>query len=166
MLDISPADRAFLHQARVARLATASATGEPHVVPVCFIFDGTHFYSAIDSKPKRVEAARLRRLQNLRENPRASLVIDHYEEDWARLRYVLVMGSGEILDSGKDRERALDMLRQKYPQYHAMRDFGQGPVIRLTPEHVVSWQSGVPSSGTPQNQVGVWHTFRQNLPPE
>jgi len=146
MLPLSPEDRAFLHQARVARLATASATGEPHVVPVCFIFDGTYFYSAIDSKPKRVAAARLRRLQNLRENPRASLVIDHYEEDWARLRYVLVMGSGEILETGQDRERALDMLREKYPQYHAMRDFGLGPVIRLTPKRVVSWRGSPPAS--------------------
>jgi len=146
MVSLSPEDQAFLHQARVARLATASATGEPHVVPVCFIFDGTYFYSAIDSKPKRVAAARLRRLQNLRENPRASLVIDHYEEDWARLRYVLVMGSSEILETGQDRERALDMLREKYPQYHAMRDFGQGPVIRLTPKRVVSWRGSPPAS--------------------
>ena len=145
MVSLSPEDRAFLHQARVARLATASATGEPHVVPVCFIFDGTYFYSAIDSKPKRVAAARLRRLQNLRENPRASLVIDHYEEDWDRLRYVLVMGSSEILETGHDRERALDMLREKYPQYHAMRDFGQGPVIRLTPNRVVSWRGSPPA---------------------
>jgi PPOX class probable F420-dependent enzyme len=140
MLTLSPEDRSFLHQSRVGRLATASAAGEPHVVPVCFVFDGKQVYSAIDSKPKRVAAARLRRLQNLRENPRASLVVDLYDEDWARLRYVLVMGSGEILEAGHDRERALDLLREKYPQYQAMRDFGSGPVIRLTPERIVSWR--------------------------
>jgi PPOX class probable F420-dependent enzyme len=145
MLSISPDDRAFLHQSRVGRLATASAAGEPHVVPVCFVFDGKYVYSAIDSKPKRVAAARLRRLQNLRENPRASLVVDFYDEDWTRLRYVLVIGSAEILEAGHDRERALDMLREKYRQYHAMRDYGQGPVIRLTPERIVSWR-GAPSA--------------------
>lgn len=145
MLSISPDDRAFLHQSRVGRLATASAVGEPHVVPVCFIFDGKHVYSAIDSKPKRVAAARLRRLQNLRENPRASLVVDSYDEDWSRLRFVLVMGRAEILETGQDRERALDMLREKYPQYQAMRDFGLGPVIRLTPERIVSWRGGPPA---------------------
>jgi PPOX class probable F420-dependent enzyme len=147
MLTLSPDDRAFLHQARVARLATASAAGEPHVIPVCFVFDGAHFYSAVDSKPKRVAAARLRRLQNLRENPRTSLVIDHYEEDWARLRYVLVIGRGEILEAGHDRGRALDMLREKYPQYRAMQGFGQGPVIRVMPERVVSWRGASPTSG-------------------
>jgi PPOX class probable F420-dependent enzyme len=144
MLSISPDDRAFLHQARVGRLATASAAGEPHVVPVCFVFDGKHVYSAIDSKPKRVAAARLRRLQNLRENPRASLVVDFYDEDWTRLRYVLVMGRAEILEGGHDREQALDLLREKYSQYRAMPDYGQGPVIRLTPERILSWRGTPP----------------------
>jgi PPOX class probable F420-dependent enzyme len=149
MLSISPDDRAFLHQGRVGRLATASAAGEPHVVPVCFVFDGKHVYSAIDSKPKRVAATQLRRLQNLRENPRASLVVDFYDEDWARLRYVLVMGRGEILETGPDRDRALGLLREKYPQYHAMRDSGQGPVIRLTPERIVSWRGAPPAPRAP-----------------
>ena len=145
MFTLSPEDRSFLHQARVGRLATASAAGEPHVVPVCYVFDGKHVYSAIDSKPKRVAAARLRRLQNLRENPRATLVVDFYDEDWTRLRYVLVIGSAEILEAGHDRGRALGMLREKYPQYQAMRDYGQGPVIRLTPERIVCWR-GAPTA--------------------
>lgn len=150
MLDIAPEDRAFLHRARVARLATASADGEPHVIPVCFVFDGTSLYSAIDSKPKRVAVPRLRRLRNLRANPRASLIVDHYEEDWARLRYVLVTGRAEILEAGPDRERALVLLGEKYPQYRAMADFGQGPVIRLIPDRVASWRgSGPAPGGTP-----------------
>lgn len=147
MLNISPEDRAFLHRARVARLASASAEGEPHVIPVCFVFDGTCLYSAIDSKPKRVATPRLRRLQNLQANPRASLVVDHYEEDWARLRYILVTGRAEILAAGPDRDRALALLREKYPQYRAMADFGQGPVIRLIPDRVTSWRGGSPAPG-------------------
>jgi PPOX class probable F420-dependent enzyme len=140
MVDISPEDRAFLHQARVGRLATASGDGEPHVIPVCFVFDGTCVYSAIDAKPKRVAPSRLRRLQNLRANPRASLLVDHYEEDWTRLRYVLVIGRAEILETGPDRERALALLREKYPQYRGMANFGHGPVIRLTPERLARWR--------------------------
>ena len=139
MLSLSPEDRAFLHQARVGRLATASAEGEPHVVPVCFVFDGTYLYSAIDAKPKRVAAPNLRRLRNLRENPRARLLVDRYDEDWARLRYVLLACRAEILETGPDRDRALLLLREKYPQYRSMANFGQGPVIRLTPERVTSW---------------------------
>jgi PPOX class probable F420-dependent enzyme len=86
--------------AGVARLATASPTGEPHVVPVCFVLDGRTVYSAIDSKPKRVAPRMLRRLQNIANNPRAMLLVDHYEEDWSRLRYMMVSGRAAILESG------------------------------------------------------------------
>ena len=137
-----------MHQARVGRLATASTIGEPHVVPVCFVFDGSCLYSAIDAKPKRVEPHRLRRLLNLRENPRACLVVDHYEEEWARLRYVLVTGRAEILETGPDRERALMLLQEKYPQYRSMLGFGQGLVIRLIPEKVATWR-GAPTRSSP-----------------
>jgi PPOX class probable F420-dependent enzyme len=147
MFDLSPDDGAFLHQARVGRLATASAEGEPHVIPVCFVFDGASLYSAIDAKPKRVAPSKLRRMQNIRANPRACLLVDRYDEDWARLRYVLVVGRAEILQAGADRERALALLREKYPQYRAMPDFGAGPVIRLTPERVASWRGAAPASG-------------------
>jgi PPOX class probable F420-dependent enzyme len=146
MLDISPADRTFLQQARVGRLATASGDGDPHVIPVCFVFDGTHLYSAIDAKPKRVAPPRLRRVQNLLANPRASFLVDHYDEDWTRLRYVLVTGRAEILDTGPDRERALALLREKYPQYGDMAGFGQGPVIRITPQRVVCWRASASTS--------------------
>ena len=112
MLTLSPVDRAFLHQARIGHLATASADGEPHVVPVCFVFDGACLYSAIDAKPKRVAASKLRRLQNIRTNPRATLVVDRYDEDWTLLRYILVFVQAEILDAGPDRDRALVMLAE------------------------------------------------------
>lgn len=144
MFDLSPEDRIFLEQARAARLATASANGEPHVVPVCFVFDGTCLYSAIDAKPKRVAAPKLRRLQNIRANPRASVIADHYEEDWGRLRYVLVQGRADVLESGPERDRALALLREKYPQYRTMPAFDESPVIRLIPERVASWAAGSP----------------------
>jgi len=138
--EILPEDRAFLHQARVGHLATASADGEPHVIPVCFVFDGTCLYSPIDTKPKRVAATRLRRLQNLRANPRVSLVVDHYEEDWGRLRYVLITGRGDILEDGSERDRAHALLCEKYPQYRMMPGFGENPLVRIVPERVVTWR--------------------------
>jgi len=144
MIDLSPEDLAFLRQARVAHLATASPAGEPHVIPVCFAFDGTHLFTAIDAKPKRVPLGRLRRVRNLRDNPRVSLVVDAYEEDWGRLRYVLIAGRGQVLDEGAERERGLGLLRKKYPQYRAMPELGRGPVIRITPDRVVSWRASPP----------------------
>jgi PPOX class probable F420-dependent enzyme len=143
---LSSADHDLLRQARVARLATASAAGRPHVVPVCFVFDGACLYSAIDSKPKRGDPRALRRLRNLRENDRAALLVDHYEEDWDRLRYLLVHCRAEILEAGPERERALGLLREKYPQYRAMAGFGDGPVIRLIPERAAGWSAAPPQS--------------------
>jgi hypothetical protein len=71
--------------------------------------------------------------------------VDHYEEEWARLRYILVSGRAEILETGPDRERALILLREKYPQYQSMPGFGHDPVIRLVPEKAATWR-GAPAS--------------------
>jgi PPOX class probable F420-dependent enzyme len=140
MLPLSPDDEAFLRHARVARLATASADGFPHVVPICFAFDGTHLYTAIDPKPKR-DPRRLRRLRNLTENPRAAVLVDYYAEAWSALRYLLVACRAEILEAGPEHARALELLREKYPQYRSMPGFGADPVIRLTPERATAWHA-------------------------
>jgi len=75
----------FIVGARIARLATADASGAPHNVPLCYWFDGERIYFAIDEKPKRQTGMQLKRMRNIVENPRVALLIDHYEEDWAQL---------------------------------------------------------------------------------
>lgn len=128
-----------LREGRVGRLATADRAGRPLVVPVCYAFDGEHLYSAVDAKPKRTR--RLRRLANIAENPRVCLVVDHYDEDWSRLRYVIVEGAGEILDRGDEFSRAVDLLTGKYPQYRAMGlDRDSGAVVKVTPERLIAWR--------------------------
>jgi PPOX class probable F420-dependent enzyme len=97
---LTPAASRLVNSARVAHLATADAAGQPHVIPICFVFDGANFYSPIDEKPKRVTASKLKRLRNIRENPRVALVIDHYDENWAKLAYILVTGRARLLASG------------------------------------------------------------------
>ncbi|HEV2405268.1 MAG TPA: pyridoxamine 5'-phosphate oxidase family protein, partial [Ktedonobacterales bacterium] len=37
---LTDAERAFVLSQRVARLATSDVNGRPHIVPVCFAFDG------------------------------------------------------------------------------------------------------------------------------
>ncbi len=138
-MGLSEADAVFLRAARIARLATASPAGEPHVIPVCFVLGGDAIYSAIDAKPKRAAPRLLRRVRNIAANPRAMLVVDSYDEDWTRLRYVLVSGRTDILETGPEWERALELLREKYPQYRTMPTFSISLVIRLQVEHVVSW---------------------------
>jgi len=129
----------LLATARVGRLATASGDGRPLVVPVCYAFDGTRLYSAVDAKPKRTRD--LRRLRNVAENPRVSLVVDEYHEEWTRLRYVIVDGRAEILSDGDEFTRAIDLLVAKYPQYRGLglpRE--TGTVIRITPDRVLPWR--------------------------
>ena len=93
-------ERRFLATQRVAHLATADRGAVPHVVPVCFAISGDSLYIAIDEKPKRRPAARLKRLKNISENPAVALVADRYDEDWQRLGWVMLHGRAEILTDG------------------------------------------------------------------
>jgi len=138
---LSSAQDRFLRAARTGHLATADAKGQPHVVPVCYVFDGESIYSVLDAKPKTVSLRRLRRVRNILANPQVSLVVDHYEEDWSRLQYLMVSGDAELLESGEEWASAIAMLREKYPQYQAM-DLDQSPVIKIVPARFVPWSSG------------------------
>jgi len=128
----------LLSSTRTAHLATSDKSGQPHVIPICFIFNGKHFYSPIDEKPKRAAPAKLKRLRNIRENPNVALVIDRYEEDWRKLAYILVFGKARILQSGEKHRRAVKLLRQKYRQYLAMA-IHERPMIVITPMRIVCW---------------------------
>ena len=136
---ISPETRVKLEAARVARLATLDAERSPHLVPICFVCDGSLFYSAIDRKPKRVAANSLTRLKNIAQTPRVALLVDQYDEDWTRLWYVLVRGEAELISDLAERERAIQLLRAKYPQYDADMLAGDAPVLRITPGRITSW---------------------------
>ncbi len=129
---------AFLRDARVGRLATADREGRPLVVPVCFVFDGVRICSAIDAKPKRTRE--LRRLRNIDENPHVSLVVDHYDEQWEALRWVIVEGRATLLRTVADVEAAVELLRAKYPQYRAMQLDGTASVIAIEPDRVLTWR--------------------------
>ena len=132
--------RRFLATQRVAHLATADAAGRPHVVPVCYAFDGVRCYSAVDAKPKRTR--NLRRLSNIAENPAVSLVVDRWDEDWSQLCWVIVEGRADVLTSGSEFSRAIDLLVAKYPQYQALPlDRAGGAVVAITPERLLAWRS-------------------------
>ncbi|MBI3952261.1 MAG: TIGR03668 family PPOX class F420-dependent oxidoreductase [Acidobacteria bacterium] len=134
---------AFIRESRVARLATVSRDGQPLVVPICYAYDGERLYSVIDQKPKRVPGEKLKRVRNIQENSKVSVVIDEYDEDWTKLRYVIIRAEAEILIEGQEHERAIALLRKKYPQYQRMNITGK-PVIRMTPTRIIHWQVGEP----------------------
>jgi PPOX class probable F420-dependent enzyme len=119
--------KARFAEASVARLATADADGRPHVVPVTFALDADDIVSAIDHKPKTTTA--LQRLRNIEANPAVSMVVDHYDDDWSRLWWVRVDGRGRVLESGPERDQALELLAAKYDQYRAQPP--AGPVLAI-----------------------------------
>ncbi len=138
MLDWSLNIQTFVQTHRVARLATVDATGRPLALPICYVLDGETLYSPTDAKPKRVPVQRLKRLQNIRENPHVALVIDDYSEDWTQLSYVLLHGMAEILGEGPEFEWAIAALRAKYPQYRDM-SIQDNPMIAVHLTRVISW---------------------------
>jgi PPOX class probable F420-dependent enzyme len=136
---ISPEVRAKLETARIARLATLDAERSPHMVPICFVYDGSLFYSAIDRKPKRVAANSLARLKNIAQTPQVALLVDYYDEDWTRLWYVLVRGEAELVSDSTERAHAIQLLRAKYSQYDADMLANNAPVLRITPARITTW---------------------------
>jgi PPOX class probable F420-dependent enzyme len=128
----------LIRSARIAHLATADKNGTPHVIPICFVFDGKCFYSPIDEKPKRAGPLALKRVRNIEANPRVALVIDRYDEDWNKLAYLLIFGRARLLRRGKTHRQAVKLLRRKYPQYRRMA-IDERPVISMTPKNVVIW---------------------------
>jgi PPOX class probable F420-dependent enzyme len=132
-----PRCRAHLAAARVGRLATVRPDGRPHVVVCCFAVEGDRVWTAVDEKPK--SGAPLQRLENVRANPQASLLVDHYEEDWDRLWWVRVDGAAAVLEKGNQEERAIALLTARYPQYEQARP--RGPVIAIAIERITGWSA-------------------------
>jgi PPOX class probable F420-dependent enzyme len=130
--------RARLAGARVARLATAGGDGQPHLVPVTFAVDGDLIYTAVDHKPKK--STNLRRLRNIRENPRVALLADHYEDgDWDVLWWVRIDGWASVVEDERGLQDPLDVLAERYQQYRDQRP--AGPVIVIQADHWKGWSS-------------------------
>src|SRR5262249_61478891 len=137
---LTPRAATFLAQARVAHLATTDGEGQPHVVPITFVLLDERLYSALDAKPKRVAAQRLRRVRNIQQNPRVAVVVDRYSEDWTRLGYVLLLGTARVVEASAETERPVAALRADYAPY------AEGPLaledaalLAVEPQRVIVW---------------------------
>ncbi len=135
--------RARFAQSPIARLATITPDGMPHVVPVVFAVDGGSLgdrdmvYTAVDAKPKTTR--RLRRLANIESNPKVSLLVDHYADDWTQLWWVRADGVAAIHSGGEAMDTGFELLRAKYPQYQSVPL--NGPVIAVTVHRWSGWRA-------------------------
>lgn len=142
-LEPSAARRLF-GAAPVARLATVSPAGRPHLVPVTFVLDSQpgqrdRVYTAVDAKPKTT--TRLQRLRNIQAHPQVALLADHYTDDWARLWWVRADGHAAVLDAAVLDTAVLAgplrLLAARYPQYAAQPP--AGPVIAVRVDRWTGW---------------------------
>ncbi len=136
----SAAARQRFAAGRVARLATVTTAGAPHLVPVVFAMgqgaDSNMVYTAVDGKPKSTQ--RLRRLANIAAEPRVSLLVDHYEDDWDQLWWVRADGVASVYDGGPSVETGRALLRTKYAQYQSVSL--DGPVIAVRVDRWSAWR--------------------------
>lgn len=129
-------ERELLHGARVARLATVRPDGHPHVVPVTFAASGQDaIVTAVDHKPKT--STRLQRLRNIEAHPAVSLLVDHYEDDWAALWWIRVDATARIVREEPQRTALTAALVTKYAAYGARPP--TGPVIAMNVDAISSW---------------------------
>jgi PPOX class probable F420-dependent enzyme len=132
--------RELLAGARVARLATVSTAGVPHLVPVTFAVADDTVYTAVDGKPKAT--AGLRRLANIRRSPAVAILADHYDEDWTTLWWVRADGVASVLDDPAAMARPLGLLARRYPQYASVPL--PGPVIAI---RISAWTGWTAAAG-------------------
>jgi PPOX class probable F420-dependent enzyme len=104
-------------------------------VPVTFAMFDDVVVIGIDQKPKTT--LNLRRLRNIAENDRVSLLHDQYSDEWSRLWWVRADGRAEVLAEGPDRSRAVRELASRYDQY--VDDPPRGPVIRVRVDRWSGW---------------------------
>ena len=127
----------FLKNQRVGHLGTADKNRFPHVIPVCYEYSKGFIFIAIDEKPKTT--LKLKRLANIEENPKVTLIVDHYNDiDWSELAWVMVKGTAKIIQSGPEHSEGLKVLRNKYSQLSGMK-LEKLPVICITINQISSW---------------------------
>jgi PPOX class probable F420-dependent enzyme len=138
---LSAAARELLASARVAHLATSDQYARPHVVPIVFVWREPLLYTPLDRKPKRDDDWHaLRRVRNIETNGRVAVVVDHYDDDWSLLAWVLLDGVATILETGEERDEAARLLREKYAQYETLPLEGR-PIVRVEIERGTEWSS-------------------------
>ena len=121
----------------VARLATIGATGVD-LVPITFVLAGSTVVTAIDHKPKTTRL--LQRLHNIDRDPRVTILIDHYDDDWASLWWVRLRGLARVLGDGPRSVTAIEQLVGKYPRHYADTP-PAGPVIEVEVTEVRTWRA-------------------------
>jgi uncharacterized protein len=121
----------FLKTNDTCRFATASRKGEPHVVPVSYIWDDDRLFIVTDYGT--------RKLKNLKENPQAAILIDSSGTS----KLLLISGPVEIIEKGEEYKRLYKLFYSKLDWVR--RDpwkEGEAPFVKITPTFKTGWGLG------------------------
>jgi hypothetical protein len=135
----------LLFTERVARVATIDETSKsPHVVPICFVFDGKNIFTTLSASSKR--------LKNIEAGSKTSLLVDRYVEEgneWKVLRGLLIHCNASVFAFHQDRDKFMygwKLLIERYPQYRQWanpdltpRDPEKRRVLRFSPSKIIRW---------------------------
>ncbi|MEA2619441.1 MAG: hypothetical protein QOC97_214, partial [Chloroflexota bacterium] len=105
-----------------------------------------------DDKPKRDDdPLALARVRDIAADPRISVLVDRWHEDWSRLAWLRIEGRAALMmpaDGPAEHAAAVAALRSRYPQYATHR-LELRPLIRIAIERVTDWgaldERGAPS---------------------
>lgn len=115
-------------------LGTVHAERGVDLVPVVFAIVDDQLVVPIDTvKPK--STTRLQRAANLEADPRCSLLVDHYDDDWSQLWWVRVHGRATAIDAPS--EGQLAALASRYSQYAKPRTVVRA--LLLQPDAITGW---------------------------
>ena len=113
--------RTLLSQSSHGVLATVHPTRGVDAVPVVFALDGGYIAIPIDTvKPK--SATRLQRERNLEHDPRATLLVEHWDaDDWSQLWWARAELRWESNPDTTVLSTLVDALAVNFPQYQDRR---------------------------------------------
>jgi PPOX class probable F420-dependent enzyme len=111
-------------------LCTVHAERGVDAVPVAYVVDDDGFVGVPVDRVKPKASTRLQRERNLEGDPRATLLVEHWDpHDWSRLWWV----RAELRWQGDGAGRAAALaagLAERYPQYRG-RPFAKVLVLRI-----------------------------------
>jgi len=127
-MKFTKAEENFLVKNEIGRLATVSADGTPHVVPVSYVYKSGYILIAVDYDTKKY--------RNLRSNGRVAFVVDTFRPN----RGILVQGIARLYDGGPEFREAYTVFYKKFSWVRA-NPWGEGeaPFLKIEPSHKASW---------------------------
>jgi len=128
--------RALFERERRGVMTTLDPDGSGHSVPVVFVVIGDEIVSPIDHKPK--SGRKLRRLSNIERDDRVTFLVDHWDEDWTQLVWLMVRAEAAVVENPAP--EVATALNARYSQYAP--DEQHDAYIRMRPTGLTWWTWG------------------------